>query len=117
MADLYRHFDKDGRLLYVGCSLSALARFERHRASSHWSLAITTMTIERFDSMEKAQEAERQAIINEAPLHNKIIGHSNGGRPRIEDRSKTLAATKPWLAAGMSRSTWYLRQAEKRSGK
>jgi hypothetical protein len=39
------------------------------------------------------------------------------GRPRLEDRAKTLAATKPWDAAGMSRSSWYKRQAEKRSGK
>lgn len=36
------------------------------------------------------------------------------GRPRIEDRAKTLAALKPWMAAQMSRSSWYRRQAEKR---
>lgn len=36
------------------------------------------------------------------------------GRPRVEDRAKTLVATKPWLLLGMSRSTWYLRQ---RNGK
>lgn len=36
------------------------------------------------------------------------------GRPRIEDRDKTLAATEPWKASGMSRATWYARQAEKR---
>lgn len=35
------------------------------------------------------------------------------GRPRVEDRHKTLAAIKPWDAAGMSRATWYARQAEK----
>lgn len=35
------------------------------------------------------------------------------GRPRLEDRDKTLRATKPWLAAGMSRSSWYRRQREK----
>jgi hypothetical protein len=32
-----------------------------------------------------------------------------------EDRDKTLAATKPWEAAGMSRRTWYRRQAEQRT--
>ncbi len=36
------------------------------------------------------------------------------GPPRIEDRGKTLTATKPWGAAGMSRATWYRRQAENR---
>lgn len=34
------------------------------------------------------------------------------GRPRIEDRDKTLKATKPWVAAGMSERSWYRRRAE-----
>jgi hypothetical protein len=37
------------------------------------------------------------------------------GRPRIEDRAKTIEAKKPWLKLEMSRRTWYRRQAEKRS--
>jgi hypothetical protein len=37
-----------------------------------------------------------------------------GGRPRIEDRDKTNEAKKPWLTLGMSRASWYRRQAEKR---
>lgn len=37
------------------------------------------------------------------------------GRPRIEDVAKTLQATKPWVAAGMSERTWYRRRAEKRA--
>lgn len=36
------------------------------------------------------------------------------GRPRIEVAHKTLAATKPWAALGMSERTWFRRQAEKR---
>jgi hypothetical protein len=38
------------------------------------------------------------------------------GRPRIEDRAKTIEARKPWLKLGKSRPTWYRRQAEKRKG-
>lgn len=39
------------------------------------------------------------------------------GRPRIEDTHKTLKALKPWATAvpPMSRSSWYRRQAEKKS--
>ena len=37
-----------------------------------------------------------------------------GGRPRIGDSHKTLKATKPWAALGMSERTWYRRQREKR---
>jgi hypothetical protein len=39
------------------------------------------------------------------------------GRPRIEDRAKTIEARKPWLKLEMSRRTWYRRQAEKRAGR
>ena len=41
-----------------------------------------------------------------------VVG--TGGRPRLEDRGKTLVATKPWAAAGMSERTWYRRRREKR---
>lgn len=34
------------------------------------------------------------------------------GRPLVEDIDKTLAATRPWAAAGMSRATWFRRQKE-----
>jgi hypothetical protein len=36
------------------------------------------------------------------------------GRPRIEDRANTIEARKPWGKLGMSRRTWYRRQAERR---
>lgn len=35
-------------------------------------------------------------------------------RPLAKDSHKTLTATKPWEAEGMSRATWYRRQKEKR---
>jgi hypothetical protein len=34
------------------------------------------------------------------------------GRPRIEDKGKSFEATKPWVALGMSRRTWYSRRKE-----
>ena len=34
------------------------------------------------------------------------------GRPRIEDKGQSFEATKPWLAKGMSRRTWYARRKE-----
>jgi hypothetical protein len=39
------------------------------------------------------------------------------GRPRIEDRANSNEARKPWVELGMSRRTWYSRQAEKRKEK
>lgn len=39
---------------------------------------------------------------------------SKGGRPLAKDADKALMRTQPWQAEGMSRASWYRRQAEKR---
>lgn len=39
------------------------------------------------------------------------------GRPLASQAHLSIERRKPWVAAGMSRRTWYRRQAEKLSGK
>jgi hypothetical protein len=68
---LYRHFDADGALLYVGISLSAIARLKDHGGSSVWASQIASMTTEWHPSRETALAAEAKAIIDEGPRHNK----------------------------------------------
>lgn len=68
---LYRHFDKDGRLLYVGISLNAVARLGGHRASSQWFGDIARVDIEVFPDRKSVEEAERNAIRQEKPIWNK----------------------------------------------
>lgn len=70
LCQLYRHYDADDNLLYVGISLSALMRLMQHRDSSDWFLSISKVTIENFPTREKALEAETNAIVNEKPKHN-----------------------------------------------
>jgi excisionase family DNA binding protein len=67
---LYRHFDADGALLYVGVSLSAIARLCQHRAESGWFGRITTVTLQWFPNRSQALAAETAAIRSEHPLHN-----------------------------------------------
>lgn len=69
MTQLYRHFDSDGALLYVGISLSAIRRLCEHRQSP-WTDNIANVTVEKFNSLEAAREAERAAIRTEKPRHN-----------------------------------------------
>ena len=73
MVDLYRHFDADGRLLYVGVSLCALMRLRQHQGSSHWAGSIASITIEKFPDRHSASAAEMRAIEWEKPAHN-IVG-------------------------------------------
>ena len=67
---LYRHFDADGVLLYVGISNSAMKRLDEHRAASHWSLDIARVELKWFETRDEALSAEREAIMNESPRHN-----------------------------------------------
>ena len=67
---LYRHFDKDNKLLYVGISYDFLKRTSQHRLKSGWWDNIANMTVESFRTRKEAEEAEYNAIIKEKPLHN-----------------------------------------------
>lgn len=70
MTHLYRHFDKDGDLLYVGISLSAVARLKQHMDHSRWANEISRIEIEQFPTREAALFAELKAIQSEKPRHN-----------------------------------------------
>lgn len=68
---LYRHFDENMKLLYVGISRSAMYRLDRHKRQSPWFHKITTVTIKLYPSRQEAIDAERKAIQEEVPLYNK----------------------------------------------
>ena len=73
VASLYRHFDRDGRLLYIGISLNAIARLAEHRDTSHWFSQIARVEIEPYPTRKAALAAELEAIRTENPLYN-IVG-------------------------------------------
>lgn len=66
---LYRHFDADGVLLYVGISLAPFRRLRDHKRS-HWCESIVTIKVEWHPDRESALRAEMAAIMAEQPLHN-----------------------------------------------
>lgn len=71
---LYRYFDSDDVLLYVGISANPFKRISvrSYDIESPWWEEIRTMKIEWFGSLDEAQEAEREAIKAGGPLHNKL---------------------------------------------
>lgn len=85
---LYRHFDSNKKLLYVGISLNSVARLAQHRDAAHWFEDIATVTIETFSTREEALAAERNAIINENPVCN--INHKRTIK-QIEEEEKLRA--------------------------
>jgi hypothetical protein len=71
---LYRHFDSNGVLLYVGVSISAVSRLRAHKQSAHWFWSIANVTVQSFNTREESLAAEKEAIKTERPLFN--ITHS-----------------------------------------
>lgn len=68
--DLYRYYDADGVLLYVGISVSAVARSAAHKGNAGWWGDVAAMVVEKFPTREDARIAEAAAIATENPLHN-----------------------------------------------
>ena len=70
MAELYRHFDVNGQLLYVGISSFSITRLQDHKLRAPWFKQVRTVTIHHFSTRAEAAEAEAVAIVKERPLHN-----------------------------------------------
>jgi hypothetical protein len=67
---LYRHFDADGILLYVGISRDPGVRRRTHHRRSAWTEFAARETVEWLPDRETAERAEREAIVAERPLFN-----------------------------------------------
>lgn len=97
---LYRHFDGNGVLLYVGISLSSVARLCQHRNASNWFEEIRRIEVEVFPSRRDAEAAETVAIKKENPLHNKAKRRMVGPRPRRPESGwitlRELAKLRMW---------------------
>lgn len=74
---LYRHYDAEGTLLYLGITGSPSLRAEQHRDRSPWWRFVADTTVEWFVSRDAATEAERDAIHDELPVFNGTHNKAN----------------------------------------
>ena len=72
---LYRYFDSDDVLLYVGITQRDGQRHREHAKNSDWFSLVKTHTITRFPNRQDALEAEAFAIATENPLYN-VVGQA-----------------------------------------
>jgi hypothetical protein len=80
---LYRHYNSDGDLLYVGVTNHVVTRTSRHFQKASWAAEIFKIVIEPFETREASLSAEVVAVKTEYPQHNRTW---NG------DRDNPLAA-------------------------
>jgi hypothetical protein len=85
---LYRHFDKNGALLYVGISISPTNRNKNHSSNADWFQQVVRIDIEWCASKEAALWAEDVAIRQENPRHNISRGNKKGPASRDPEVQK-----------------------------
>lgn len=67
---VYRCYDADGVLLYVGCTVDLAARRQAHAAQSWWFPQVDTYRATIYPSRNRALDVEAAAIASEHPLWN-----------------------------------------------
>lgn len=92
---LYRMFDNEGQLLYVGITMALHRRLVTHRRVRSWWRYVAIMEVEYLPSREAALEAERIAIIHEKPAHN--MQHNGGRKPK---KVPVNVEITPWYLRG-----------------
>ena len=101
MQHLYRMYDADGVLLYIGISKSAIARLTQHLDAQPWADEIVDTKIERHAvSRFEMEQIERAAIIAEKPKYNVIHNRQSAQTPS--------PAVKGWRCAICRRPAYYI---------
>jgi predicted GIY-YIG superfamily endonuclease len=69
---LYRAFNAQGQLLYVGITMNPGNRFAQHSDEKPWWTDVANIRVEQFASRNEVLTAEREVIKSERPLHNVV---------------------------------------------
>lgn len=77
---LYRFYDNQDNLLYIGITNSPQARWNNHRNDKSWFKHVVRSTMEHFATRAELEAAEIQAIQTEKPRHN--VTHSVISAPK-----------------------------------
>lgn len=100
---LYRFYDTDGNLLYVGITLNPAHRWKQHAHDKPWWHQIATISVQTYPNREAVLEAERAAIIAERPRHNIVHNRGTATDPRPVPQLDRMAPFQPgdWVALGL----------------
>lgn len=101
---LYRYFDVEGTLLYVGIAYDADQRKKGHSqsAAESWYPLIAERRIEVFDTRAEAEDAEVRAIRSEKPRFNRRHVAQRGPEVRADDLQREQ---RKWRVAAATQST------------
>lgn len=98
---LYRLYDADGRLLYVGITSNPKARWGAHARDKHWWPEVARKTTEWFETRKSAERIEKIEVEDERPRYNKVFNGErrtelyNEGVARAAAAARALEALEP----------------------
>ena len=101
MQYLYRSFDSDHRLLYVGISGKWSERLHQHERESEWMELTDYVKIERFETREAVSKAEKLAVVNEKPIYNGQYSTT------FVHPLNHWADLKKWIKSGKAEDDWH----------
>lgn len=96
-AAVYRLYDADDSLLYVGSAYDPAERAKAHERTDWWPL-VARREDEWHDSREAAYDAELRAIAKGAPAHN-VVGTPRHTGPAERGRIQRGGADARWRVA------------------
>jgi len=71
--DLYRIYDIDGQLLYVGITIDRDRRMWQHSITQPWWDEVEHIFFDKYDTRREAAKAEEKAIRSERPTYNVMM--------------------------------------------
>jgi excinuclease UvrABC nuclease subunit len=70
MQTLYRFYDAEGSLLYVGITKFFEPRLKQHYKNAEWFFDTTHVRLEHYQTRQEVELAETRAIKTERPKYN-----------------------------------------------
>lgn len=109
---LYRHFDADDLLLYLGISDNPVQRGKDHARDSDWVKYAVRAEVVWYRNRAAAERAEKIGIIAERPIFNRQHNDYPGAGERRKAYIEQRIALKGWstIDAGMDGLEWWKRK-------
>lgn len=109
---LYRMYDADDQLLYIGITCNKAARWDAHRRNSPWWKLVARKELTTYPDRSAALTAELAAIRAEKPLHN-VASHPSKPSRHVhlvltEERAAKLRALAKHRGRGNSDTMYEL---------
>lgn len=113
---VYRCFDADGRLLYVGCSKDPEQRLKQHSyVYTWWTDRIARVALEGFPDQAAGLAAEKQAIQTEHPFYNRQFRTTDSQRANWQPEHYVNWLTAHLEDPSTSRNSSVVRREVKRA--